>query len=74
MVSGVFMEENKPLLLLVFNLACSFFFFPSQGAEGEMVFPTEEMPFKSDNTTELFNSGQPLACSRGFGARPQRGV
>ncbi|NXN96606.1 ISM2 protein, partial [Rhinopomastus cyanomelas] len=25
------------------------------GAEGEMVFPTEEMPFKSDNTTELFN-------------------
>ncbi|KGL94957.1 Isthmin-2, partial [Charadrius vociferus] len=26
------------------------------GAEGEMVFPTEETPFKSDNTTELFNS------------------
>ncbi|KFU86875.1 Isthmin-2, partial [Chaetura pelagica] len=26
------------------------------GAEGEMVFPTEEVPFKSDNTTELFNS------------------
>ncbi|KFO90368.1 Isthmin-2, partial [Buceros rhinoceros silvestris] len=26
------------------------------GAEGEMVFPTEEMPFKSDNTTEILNS------------------
>ncbi|XP_068048839.1 isthmin-2 isoform X3 [Anomalospiza imberbis] len=26
------------------------------GSEGEMVFPTEETPFKSDNTTELFNS------------------
>ncbi|KFR00496.1 Isthmin-2, partial [Opisthocomus hoazin] len=26
------------------------------GAEGEMVFPTEETPFKSDNTTELLNS------------------
>ncbi|XP_051477945.1 isthmin-2 isoform X3 [Apus apus] len=26
------------------------------GAEGEMVFPTEEVPFKNDNTTELFNS------------------
>ncbi|KAI6067923.1 Isthmin-2 isoform X1 [Aix galericulata] len=26
------------------------------GAEGEMVFPTEETPFRSDNTTELFNS------------------
>jgi len=25
-----------------------------------MVFPTEETPFRSDNTTELFNSGQPL--------------
>lgn len=25
-----------------------------------MVFPTEETPFKSDNTTELFNSGQSL--------------
>ncbi|KFV52650.1 Isthmin-2, partial [Gavia stellata] len=32
------------------------FLFPPQGAEGEMVFPTEETPFKSDNTTELFNS------------------
>lgn len=26
-----------------------------------MVFPTEETPFRSDNTTELFNSGKPLA-------------
>lgn len=26
------------------------------GAEGEIVFPTEETPFRSDNTTELFNS------------------
>ncbi|NXN34418.1 ISM2 protein, partial [Nycticryphes semicollaris] len=26
------------------------------GAEGEMLFPTEETPFKSENTTELFNS------------------
>lgn len=38
-----------------------FFLFPSEGAEGEMVFPTEETPFRSDNTTELFNSGKPLA-------------
>lgn len=54
---------------------CSFFFFLSQGAEGEMVFPTEETPFKSDNTTELFNSGQPLPlpCSGGFGTRHHRG-
>lgn len=37
-----------------------------------MVFPTEETPFKSDNATELFNSGQPLPlpCTGGFGARP----
>ncbi|NXW66514.1 ISM2 protein, partial [Eurystomus gularis] len=26
------------------------------GAEGEMIFPTEETPLESDNTTELFNS------------------
>lgn len=52
-----------------------FFFPPCKGAEGEMVFPTEEAPFKSDNTTELFNSGQllPLPCTGAFGARPHEG-
>lgn len=60
MVSGVHTEgkihhsswHSTRLFVLVFFL--------SQGAEGEVVFPTEETPFKSDNTTELFNSGQPL--------------
>lgn len=70
-------KVKKALLLLVLNLAlcCVFWgFFLSQGAEGEMVFPTEETPFKSDNTTELFNSGQhlphlPLPCAGDFSAR-----
>lgn len=37
-----------------------------------MVFPTKETPFKSDNTTELLNSGQLLSppCSGDFSARP----
>lgn len=51
---------KNPPFLLVFNQALCFGLFLSQGAEGEMVFPTEETPFKSDNTTELFNSGQSL--------------
>lgn len=51
---------KNPPFLLVFNQALCFGLFLSQGAEVEMVFPTEETPFKSDNTTELFNSGQSL--------------
>lgn len=41
-----------------------------------MVFPTEETPFKSDNSTELFNSGQPLPlpCTGGFSDRPWEGL
>lgn len=56
----VHIQRGKPPF---FPCSAMFFvlvFFLSQGAEGEMVFPTEETPFKSDNTTELFNSGQPL--------------
>lgn len=60
MVSGAHTEGKKHLSSSVQLDSLFWVFFLSQGAEGEMVFPTEETPFKSDNTTELFNSGQPL--------------
>lgn len=75
MVSGALTELKNHHSSWSSTWLFGFFFFPSQGAEGEMVFPTEEMPFKSDNATELFNSGQPLPlpCTGGFSARPRRG-
>lgn len=39
-----------------------------------MVFPTEETPFRSDNTTELFNSGQPLPRTGASVPDPMGGV